>query len=150
MKVREIMTADVATCTPDTNLAEAAGAMWARDCGVLPVLDVNGRVVSVITDRDICIAAATRGRMTSRIAVGEVASGTLHAVGPDDDVAVALKAMETHRVRRLPVTGPSGELRGMVSMNDIVLCADRHEIPAETIVEALQGISTHRQVVVAP
>lgn len=147
MKVREIMTADVGTCTPDTNLAEAAGVMWARDCGVLPVVDANGRVTSVVTDRDICIAGATKGRVMSRIAVGEIASGTLYAVGPDDDVAVALKAMETHRVRRLPVVGEAGDLKGIVSMNDILLCADRHEVSSDAIVEALQGISAHRHLV---
>ena len=144
MKVREIMTTEVGTCTPDTNLAEAAGVLWARDCGVLPVVDTNGRVTGVVTDRDLCIAGATKGRVMSRIAVGEIASATLHAVGPDDEVAHALTVMRTHRVRRLPVTGPEGDLRGIVSIHDILLRADRRAISADAIVEALRGISAQQ------
>jgi CBS domain-containing protein len=149
MRVHEIMTTDVATCGPGTNLAEAAGMMWNRDCGVLPVVDASGHVTAVITDRDICMAAATKGRPASRIAVGEAASDRLFAVGPDDDLTTALQAMAAHRVRRLPVIGPAGELRGIVSINDIVLCADRHEVPAPAILEAMQGICAHRQIVAA-
>ena len=60
MKVQDIMTSDVQCCGPDTNLAAAAKMMWDSDCGALPVLNVQGQVMSMITDRDICMAAATK------------------------------------------------------------------------------------------
>ena len=75
MKVREMMTSDVKTCRPETNLAEAVKDMWEGDCGALPVVSDEGRVIGMITDRDICIALATRGRSADRIAVREVAQG---------------------------------------------------------------------------
>lgn len=59
MKVREIMTTDVSSCQPETNLADAAKNMWGRDCGILPIVTGDGRVSGVITDRDICMAVAT-------------------------------------------------------------------------------------------
>ena len=61
MKVEEVMTRDVQSCYPETNLAEAAMQMWRGDFGVLPVVD-SGKVVGMITDRDICMAAATKHR----------------------------------------------------------------------------------------
>ena len=70
MRVKELMTSDVKTCSLDTNLAAAAKIMWDSDCGAVPVTDERGRVVGVITDRDICIAAATRPRARERSRCG--------------------------------------------------------------------------------
>ena len=61
MTVQELMTPFPATCGPADNLAQAAEHMWDADCGIVPVVDERGHVLGVITDRDICIAAATRG-----------------------------------------------------------------------------------------
>lgn len=58
MKVKEIMTANAKACTPTDNLVEAAGFMWENDCGILPVVAEGGKVVGLVTDRDICMAAA--------------------------------------------------------------------------------------------
>ncbi|MEW6544882.1 MAG: CBS domain-containing protein [Nitrospirota bacterium] len=65
MKVRDVMTSPVQYCAPETNPAEAATKMWDSDCGILPVVDSTGRVVGLITDRDICMAAATRRKPVS-------------------------------------------------------------------------------------
>src|SRR5687767_2241764 len=59
MKVQEVMTEGVKTCGSDANLATAAAIMWNADCGVLPVVD-DGKVIGVITDRDMAIALGTR------------------------------------------------------------------------------------------
>ena len=67
MQVQQIMTTDVVTCRPDTNLAVVAKLMWDRDCGFVPVIDAAGRVAGVITDRDICIASATRRLLPDQI-----------------------------------------------------------------------------------
>jgi len=60
MKGREIMTTDVKSCRSETSLAEAVHLMWEGDCGVLPVIGADRKVAGMITDRDICIALATR------------------------------------------------------------------------------------------
>src|SRR5262245_15334249 len=69
MKVKEIMTSDVKTCSLDTDLASAAKIMWEEDCGAVPVTDGGGSVIGMITDRDICIAAATRPQAEGQIQV---------------------------------------------------------------------------------
>ena len=85
MKVRDVMTSDVRTCRPETNLADAVRHMWDGDCGALPVVNDEGRVTGMITDRDICIAVATRGRSADRIAVREVTQGHAYTCLAEDD-----------------------------------------------------------------
>ncbi len=121
MKVKDIMTHEVKTCTPEMNLAAAAMIMWDNDCGVVPVVSSEGKVIGVITDRDICMAGATQNRKTSEVAVREVFTGNLYACAPDDDIRNALKIMSAERVRRLPVINAYGVLEGILSLNDIVL-----------------------------
>src|SRR5439155_7015286 len=104
MKVQDVMTKGVESCRRSTDLAAAAMIMWRMDCGVVPVVGDDGReAVGMITDRDICVAVATRHRRPEEITVGEVVSGTLYKVRPGDDIRAALEAMRAERVRRLPV-----------------------------------------------
>ena len=67
MKVKEIMTGEAVTCTPETDLATAAQLMWEGDCGVLPVVSEGKGVVGMITDRDICMATAMKFRSPSGV-----------------------------------------------------------------------------------
>ena len=121
MKVKDLMTTDVKRCSPETNLAEAARIMWEGDCGAVPVTDERDQVVGVITDRDICIAAATRPRTEGEIPVKDVISRALYTCAPGDDVRAALETMKVRRVRRLPVVEPGGRLVGIVSIHDIAM-----------------------------
>ena len=123
MKVKELMTENAKACLPTSNLAEVAGAMWEHDCGILPVVEHGGQVVGLITDRDVCMAAAMKHRHLENIAVEEVSSGKVISCQPDDDVRKALKTMQENKLRRLPVVANDGTLKGIVSMNDIVLRA---------------------------
>lgn len=123
MKVKEIMTATVRSCDLNESLAEVAKTMWDNDCGILPVRKDGQDVVGVITDRDVCMGAAMRDAHPSSISVEEVITGNLYSVAPEDDVSSALELMRGHRVRRLPVIDAEGELKGILSMNDIVLNA---------------------------
>jgi CBS-domain-containing membrane protein len=121
MKVAEVMTRNVQSCKPETNLAAAAMQMWNGDCGTLPVVDDDGKVIGMITDRDICIAAATKHQNISEIKVGQVTSGEVQSCGPETSVRDALKIFEQARVRRLPVVDEGAKLQGILSMKDIVL-----------------------------
>jgi CBS domain-containing protein len=121
MKVKELMTTDVKQCGMETNLAEAARVMWEGDCGAVPVTDASGRVVGVVTDRDICIAAATRPRTEGEIPVKDVISKALYTCAPGDDVRAALETMKSRKVRRLPVVEHGGRLAGIVSIHDIAV-----------------------------
>jgi CBS domain-containing protein len=124
MKVSELMTRDVASVRADESAAAAARIMWDCDCGVAPVLDAEGRIVAMITDRDICMAAMTRDQPPSAIRVSEVMSKSLVHCRPDDTVASAERLMRSRQVRRLPVVDDDRRLIGLLSLADIVRAAE--------------------------
>lgn len=153
MNVQDIMTSDVQCCGPDTNLAAAAKMMWDSDCGALPVLNVGSQVMGMITDRDICMAAATKNKPASAITVWETVCGKAYTCHLSDDVHTALDIMKREKVRRLPVVDEDGILQGIVAMNDFVLLAGEAKggkAPAlsyEDVVRAMKAISAHRVLV---
>lgn len=120
MIVESLMTRDVEVCRPESTLAAAAGVMWRRDCGAVPVVDENGSVVGIITDRDICMALSTRGQHAAEVRVSEVMARGVQTCTPVDDVREALEAMGRRQVRRLPVVDSRGKLVGVLSINDII------------------------------
>jgi CBS domain-containing protein len=148
MKVQDIMTADVEACGPESDLAEAAAIMWRKDCGSVPVVDAERRIVGMITDRDICMAVSTRNKLATELKVGEVISGRVYACAPDDAIRDALETMQSSQLRRLPVVDADGSLRGILSINDVVLHARRGKgkkhIPHHDAMETLKALSEHR------
>jgi CBS domain-containing protein len=98
--------------------------MWKHNCGILPIVDPYWGIIGVVTDRDMCIAAATRNRLPGDIAVSEIASGSTYSCNPDDDVRTALQTMAEKKVRRLLVINSENKLEGILSTDDIVLHAD--------------------------
>jgi CBS domain-containing protein len=148
MKVKDLMTTDVKRCNPETNLAEAARIMWEGDCGAVPVIDERDHVVGVITDRDICIAAATRPRTEGEIPVKEVISKALYTCTPNDDIRAALETMKLRKVRRLPVVEPGGRLVGIVSIHDIATQARNRsaDVPPDSVLDTFIAITAPAQV----
>ena len=146
MTVKDLMTSDVKSCHPETDLATAAKIMWDCDCGIVPVVNAEQRVLGLITDRDVCIAAATRAMIPANIRVREVMSGDVHACSQDDDVRTALNTLKERRVRRLPVVDQQNRLVGIISMNDLVAraeCRRGAELPGEEFLETLKAICEH-------
>ena len=152
MKVHEVATPNAKWCDPNTDLAAAAKIMWDDDCGAVPVLDEQRRVVGMVTDRDICIAAATRATSPSNIRVGEIMSQRVHACHPHDEVRSALRAMGEQRVRRLPIVDEQERLVGIISLNDLVLHAGSRKdsgIQGDEFIDAMKAICAHRAVIAA-
>jgi CBS domain-containing protein len=148
MKVETIMKREAKTCQRGTNLAEAASILWDQDCGVLPVVDDAGKVVGMISDRDICMAVVTKKRLPSDIAVGEVISGNpVYTCAPEDQIENALRTMQDHQVRRLPVARADGQLCGILSINDVILATDPKGkgIRFEETMKTLKAICEHHQ-----
>jgi len=149
MNTEDIMTRNVKCCRPETSLSEAAALMWNYDCGALPVVDDENRVMGMITDRDIAIAAATKGRLATDISVGEVMSGNVYACGLSEDINSALKTMRREKVRRLPVVGKDGKVAGILSINDIVLQAEQTkgrqspEISYDDVISTFKAVCEH-------
>lgn len=124
MKILDVMTPRPETCGKHTDLAAVAMMMWRNDCGVVPVVDDAQKVIGMITDRDICIATATRHRSPETLKAGELLARRPVTVRPDDDVHVALVRMREEQVRRLPVVDPEGRIEGLVSINDLMMHAN--------------------------
>ena len=145
MKVEQLMTPSPATCGVSDNLAQAVERMWDANCGIIPVVDEAAHVIGVITDRDICVAAATRGLSPGAIPVSEMQRKPVIACRPEDDLQTALELMRQHHVRRLPVTTEEGILHGIISLDDITLVAGtRDAVSAAEILRTLKGIVAHR------
>jgi CBS domain-containing protein len=125
MKVSELMTKQVKSCLADEDLNRAAQIMWENDCGVLPVVDVTQRVVGMITDRDVCMAAYTRGGPLVSLRVGDAMAKQVISCSLEDSLEAAMSAMRKARVRRLPVVDPLGKLSGILSLNDLAREAAR-------------------------
>ena len=155
MNVQDIMTSPVQFCSPEDTLATVAKQMWDGDCGILPVVDDQGKVIGLITDRDMCMSLATKNKLASEVSVWETSSGNVFSCHPDDDIVAALTTMEQKQVRRLPVLDDEGLLVGIVSMNDIVVHAEEVKtmrMPSYSygdIVKTMEGICAHRSAVAA-
>jgi len=156
MKVKDAMTGTPYYCQLDTNLGSATELMWTGNCGFLPVMGPEGKIVGVVTDRDICIALGTRNRLPGDITVREVMSDRLFACSADDDVHIALQLMQ-EGVRRLPVLEKNGVLVGVISMDDLLLRGEapsigkRPELSTEEVIGTYRAIDQHRlpQIVLA-
>lgn len=150
MTARDVMSTPPQTCQPGTDLAAVTKLMWDKDCGFVPVVDAAGRLAGVVTDRDICVAAATKRQPPERIAASQAMSPGVHACLPGDTLDSVLGAMAKFQVRRLPVIDADGQLLGVVSMNDIVRAVGRRGGPsASAVVSALSAVCAPRTLEVA-
>jgi len=146
MRVQDVMTKTVASCRPAANLAVATALMWEHNCGLLPVVNDQGKVTAVITDRDICIALGTRNQRACDTKVSDVANRPVVLCHADDDLRSALKNMAADRVRRLPVVNQAGGLVGILSLDDVTLAArhhgdtDRPPVSFEDVMNTLRAI----------
>jgi len=148
MKTKDIMIANVAVCRPGDNLAAAVATMWEARCGVLPVLDARDAVSGMLTDRDVCIALGTRNARAADLRVSDVSLPRVFTCAPEDDVRSALDTMTSQNVRRLPVVDGDGRLIGILSIDDMLLHAERRPgksgLSYAEVVEAAQTILRSR------
>lgn len=146
MKVQDVMMRTPAFCGPETNLGAAVEILWSRNCGMLPIVDVQQKIAGVVTDRDLCVALGTRNRLPGEITVREVASGNVYACHPEDDIHAALDTMARQKVRRLVVVNGQGGLEGILSMDDVVQHAAARgagritELLQAEVIETLQKV----------
>jgi len=141
MTVKEVMTKPVTACRLDTNLAEAAALMWEHNCGILPVLNENGKLAGVVTDRDLCIALGTRNVPSSELSVQDVVNHHARVCKTNDDIHTALWHMSEGKVRRLPVVNDDATLEGIVSMDDVVLNA-QHDVRFDSAISFGDVVTT--------
>ena len=117
MKVAEVMTAQVVTATPQTTITEVAKTMARIESGAVPVVDA-GKVVGLVTDRDIVIRVVAEGGSLSQ-PVSDVMTEIVETCLDEDNVADAAATMAARQVRRLVVLNETGRLVGILSLGDI-------------------------------
>ena len=130
MKVKDVMTAEAQSARPADSLGAAARIMWEGDYGCVPIVDESNKVVGMLTDRDVCMAAYLKGRPLSEIRVEEAMARSVYTCGPLTPVDQAEAIMQEHQVRRLPVTDEGGHLIGLLSINDLAM-AGSHAVRAD-------------------
>jgi len=146
MKVKDVMMGTPYCSSLQANLGMAAELMWKGNCGFLPVVDAEEKVCGVLTDRDICIALATRNQTAGEVRVEEVVQRKVYACDPEDDIHVALQTMKDGHVRRLPVVDFRGNLAGVVSMDDILLHAEPNSLGNEPELSANEVVRSYRSI----
>jgi CBS domain-containing protein len=163
VRCRDIMTRDVTVATRDTSLQEVASMMRDEDTGVIPVVDRegapdnsggdasqsssssrargNGRLVGLVTDRDIVIRALAEEKDARTTRVEEVMTTDVHTAQPNDRVIEVIRKMGDKQVRRIPVVDENNNLRGIISMADVALETEEDRELADALEEISSGSS---------
>ena len=149
MNISELMSKNPRTVTPDTPVSEAAQLMKEEDIGMVPVIErvggaeTRGRLVGVITDRDIAIRTVAEGR-ASDSPVRDVMSSGVRTATPDDSVESVMELMGREQVRRVPIVDERGSLVGVVSQADLARKAKNEGRVEDTVEQISQPGGSHQ------
>jgi CBS domain-containing protein len=136
-RCREIMTRNVKTASREMTLRETAALMRDGDMGAMPVVE-DGKLVGIVTDRDIVVRAIADGRDASA-PIGEVMTTEVFSARENDFVFEAIRLMGDKQVRRVPIINETGELVGIIAMADVALETEDEREIAETLEEISSG-----------
>ena len=125
MKVKEIMSASVATCEPSASLADVAKLMKKHDCGAVPVV-ADGKVKGIITDRDIVVRGLAEGKNLLDLDAESCMTPKVHTINQDAELDECMKLMESEQVRRVMVCDGK-KMAGIVAQADVALNAPPKE-----------------------
>lgn len=115
---RDLMTSPAETLTTTDSMVTAAQTLSRAGIGSLPVVDEDGQLAGIVTDRDLVVRGLAEGVDPERGTVADVLTETVVVVNADDDESAVLNALSQNQVRRLPVVdGPS--VVGVISQADL-------------------------------
>ncbi len=149
MNISELMSKNPRTVTPDTPVSEAAQLMKEEDIGMVPVIErvggaeTRGRLVGVITDRDIAIRTVAEGRAADA-PVRDVMSSGVRTATPSDSVESVMELMGREQVRRIPIVDERGSLVGVVSQADLARKAKNEGHVERTVEQISQPGGSHQ------
>ena len=131
MKCSEVMTKDPSCCLPTDTVFEAAQLMKSEDVGPIPIVSDRQtmKLAGIVTDRDLAVKVLAEGLDSKQTKIEEVMTTGVQTCGPDDDVNNALKLMEQHHIRRIPIVDDNDSLVGIIAQADV---ATRIDVPAKT------------------
>jgi len=136
MNVRDVMTSNPRTVSPNDGIQVAARIMKEEDTGVVPVVE-NGRAVGIVTDRDIVLRAVAEGGVDRP--VRDIATREVFCVRPDDSTREAERIMSQRQIRRLPVV-EGDRLVGIVSLGDIAVKEGKAGRTGDTLESISEGV----------
>jgi CBS domain-containing protein len=138
MKVKDAMHKGVDWVSPDTPVTELAKLMRDHDIGAIPIGE-NDRLIGMVTDRDIvCKGLAADGVNIDLTTARDVMTAGIHCCREDDDLAKAIRHMESLKVRRLPVINKNRRMVGILSLGDV-----SHSAPNDLLSECAKSVSGH-------
>ena len=140
MNVRDAMTANPRTLSPNDSIQSAARIMKEENAGSVPIVE-NGKLVGMVTDRDIVIRAVVEGSPANR-PVRDIASGNVISTTPGASIRDAEGLMSKHQVRRLPVV-ENERLVGIISLGDIAVKEGKDSRTGDTLENISEGIKKH-------
>jgi signal-transduction protein with cAMP-binding, CBS, and nucleotidyltransferase domain len=120
MKIAGLCERNVRQADGTVSIQDAAAAMKHENVGTLVVLDAQGRIEGLVTDRDLVVRALSEGRDPARTRVADVMTRNPRMISADAPIEEALALMHSLGVRRIPVVGPKGALFGVLSVDDVV------------------------------
>ncbi len=134
MNIRDVMTTNIETISPDQSVREAAGFMLSADTGSIPVTE-GDKLIGMITDRDIAVRGVAKGHGPDTL-VRELMTGDIISARDSDNVEDIAAKMAQAQVRRMPVVDSDQKLCGIVSLGDL-----SRQCEPKAASEALEGIS---------
>lgn len=140
MKISDVMTPNPKTVKSSDSIQTAALIMREEDAGAVPVVE-DGRVIGMVTDRDIVVRAVADGDFAAKIS--DVVSDDVITASPDMTTAEAAELMGEHQIRRLPVVDADDRLVGIVSLGDLAVKENRDSRMGETLENISEGVKRH-------
>jgi signal-transduction protein with cAMP-binding, CBS, and nucleotidyltransferase domain len=146
MRIQEVMSHPVISCPVDCTADVPARLMWEFDCGIIPLVDQDGRIAGIVTDRDLCMAALMRGKPLFEIQVNTVMTRDVICCHADDGTETAESQMRDNRIRRVPITDDDRHPVGMFAMNDLARLASgsKRSVVDREVVRTLATVSQPR------
>ena len=137
MNIRDVMTRNPRTVSPNDTIQNAARIMRDEDTGAVPVVE-NGRPIGIVTDRDIVIRAVADGNQLNR-PVKDIVTGTVVSASPDMSTREANELMSEHQIRRLTVV-ENERLVGIVSIGDLAVKEGKDSRTGDTLQSISEGV----------
>ncbi len=140
MNCREVMTANPVCCLPTDTVSMAARVMRREDVGPVPVVndEQSKQLIGIVTDRDLAVRVVAESRDPNHTRVSDVMTTTIFACRPDDDLSSAIKAMEEHQIRRIPVVDEDGRIAGIISEGDVAMRVYAPKMTGEMVAKISQ------------
>ena len=124
---KDVMTPDPQCCTAELPLNEVAQLMVQCNCGEIPVVDAEKKLIGVVTDRDIVCRIVAQGKNPSALTAADAMTQPVISVSLESSLDAVMGQMEQHQIRRVPVVDANGCVCGIIAQADVALKAEEQD-----------------------